>query len=139
MPPVDTVRARLQLIVRYWDIPKPEGRALLYVLQHSPCSRATVLRRHLVVMDVVVPTTQGARETDAQHLFAQIITLRFLLALVADLRSAGQLTPAQVRVIERANAGLRGPPGPVEGDRGVGRRPCPQTARSCDGSPPIWR
>lgn len=103
MPPVDTVRARLQqLIVRYWQIPKPEGRALLHVLQHSPCSRATVLRRHLVVMDVVVPTTQGARETDAQHLFAQIITPRFLLALVADLRSAGQLTPAQVRVIERA-------------------------------------
>ena len=103
MPPVDTVRARVQqLIVRYWQIPRREGRALLHVLQHSPCSRATVLRRHLVVMEVVVPTTQGARETDAQHLFAQILTPRFVLALVGDLRATGQLTPAQVRVIERA-------------------------------------
>ena len=39
--------------------PRREGRALLHVLQHSPCSRATVLRRHLVVMEVVVRPPRG--------------------------------------------------------------------------------
>lgn len=97
----EQLRQRLtQFIACYWRVPPPYARRLLRVLLRSSCSRVVELRQHVSLAETHYASAWGRVDMDLHHLFAHVLTPRFVVGMLEDLCALKQLTRHDTTAIE---------------------------------------
>jgi hypothetical protein len=92
--------ALLALVFDWWRLSARDGKVLLSAIMRSKFERPTTLRRHLALAGMSIPTAQGSRGIDLDHIFLHIATPTFIVAMMEDLVLEGKVKPPMASKIE---------------------------------------